>query len=703
MPRRGRGRNFGRGHWRGRGRGRGRGGSSSDAGPNEEETSESIGTSESVGTSEDLDKSLECSSDQTEEIKDNTEEEKEGVEEEPGDTEGVFLKEGDVGITEYISSSPGFSAIIKQRYSDFIVNEIDEEGRLVRLTSLEVDRSQMPADEEDDDTGLDGVLSPEQKEKLDDFNANPNPKRVIDICAPVDKVTRGKVHQIVRVRYKKLESDTLVEDDVRFIRISVKGAGGHWGSGQHFRQQNFQRKPWPAGFGNYCRFVLYKENMDTMEAVHKLTKFFHINKNMFQFAGTKDKRAITSQEVTVYRVKAEKLVGANRYFYKMALGNFRYVEQPLKLGQLSGNRFTIVLRDVTGTDVVIDSALQSLKTNGFINYFGMQRFGTTAIPTYRVGKELLKSNYKEAGELILQPRPGEKDFITECRKNWWKDKNCTQMLKVLPRKYNIERALLEGLIKFGENNYANAFQMIHRNTRMLYLHGYQSYIWNHVASDRIKKFGMEPMVGDLVYKGDLKDVAFKEENRQSSANGSVEGGSTSSRVSPEVVTAETLSQYTIHDVILPLPGFDVQYPDNEVGMWYAKLMAEDGLKLEDLKHSNKNYALPGTYRRLIILPKDLMWQSYMYSDVTKELTQSDLDLLQKKTEPVSDPDGTIKALKIELSLPQSCYATMALREILKIDTSAAYQATLNHGVMPDRSPTAMVVKEMQTKQSALGQ
>lgn len=60
-------------------------------------------------------------------------------------------------------------------------------------------------------------------------------------------------------------------------------------------------------------------------------------------------------------------------------------------------------------------------------------------------------------------------------------------------------------------------------------------------------------------------------------------------------------------------------------------------------------------------------------------------------------DGTIKALKIELSLPQSCYATMALREILKIDTSAAYQAT-------DRSPTAMVVKEMQTKQqSALGQ
>lgn len=31
------------------------------------------------------------------------------------------------------------------RYSDFIVNEIDEEARLVRLTSLEVDKSLMPA------------------------------------------------------------------------------------------------------------------------------------------------------------------------------------------------------------------------------------------------------------------------------------------------------------------------------------------------------------------------------------------------------------------------------------------------------------------------------------------------------------------------------------------------------------------------------
>ncbi|CAN0519303.1 unnamed protein product, partial [Ectocarpus sp. 12 AP-2014] len=99
------------------------------------------------------------------------------------------------------------------------------------------------------------------------------------------------------------------------------------------------------------------------------------------------------------------------------LGNFSYVAEPLKLGDLSGNRFGIVLRNLTlpsdgengakngaggGQDASADEASKKeaedaeaavveagaklketvdrrcawVKERGFINYFGLQRFGS---------------------------------------------------------------------------------------------------------------------------------------------------------------------------------------------------------------------------------------------------------------------------------------------------------------------------------------
>ena len=47
------------------------------------------------------------------------------------------LMEKDVGITEYLSLHEGFNGIIKQRFSDFHVNEIMPDGTIAKLTSLE--------------------------------------------------------------------------------------------------------------------------------------------------------------------------------------------------------------------------------------------------------------------------------------------------------------------------------------------------------------------------------------------------------------------------------------------------------------------------------------------------------------------------------------------------------------------------------------
>lgn len=49
-------------------------------------------------------------------------------------------------------------------------------------------------------------------------------------------------------------------------------------------------------------------------------------------------------------------------------------------------------RNITGTDDQIEQAMNSLREIGFINYYGMQRFGTTAVPTYQIGRYVLFSS-----------------------------------------------------------------------------------------------------------------------------------------------------------------------------------------------------------------------------------------------------------------------------------------------------------------------
>ena len=143
---------------------------------------------------------------------------------------------------------------------------------------------------------------------------------------------------------------------------------------------------WPADRGNYCRFTLYKENKDTMDTVNLLAKLLKMKTGAFTYAGTKDRRAVTVQQVSVYRVEAKRLQSLNKTLRNIVLGDFQYCTEPLRLGDLSGNNFVITLRNVTGQKDQIQQAMDSFKNIGFINYFGLQRFGNSSIPTHTIGK-----------------------------------------------------------------------------------------------------------------------------------------------------------------------------------------------------------------------------------------------------------------------------------------------------------------------------
>ena len=132
--------------------------------------------------------------------------------------------------------------------------------------------------------------------------------------------------------------------------------------------------------------------MDTMDALNRMSSFLRLRSNSFSYAGTKDRRGKTTQWVSVKKIDPKDILRAAKSTKGLFVGNFKFDSSPLKLGMLRGNRFTIVLRNVVDNNEKIEKAMISLRDNGFINYFGLQRFGSIAdIPTHEIGRALLQS------------------------------------------------------------------------------------------------------------------------------------------------------------------------------------------------------------------------------------------------------------------------------------------------------------------------
>lgn len=159
------------------------------------------------------------------------------------------------------------------------------------------------------------------------------------------------------------------------------------------------------------RFVLRKERMDTLQAVGVLSKALGVPVRAFGFAGLKDHRAITTQEMTVRgaSVAAVRAV-AHPHF---ALGRVRRVARPMRLGQLGGNRFRIVLRGVRGDEAQVAAALHALSRKGCVNYYGAQRFGECAARNDEVGRCLLVGDYAAACDALLAAPPGADATVAE--------------------------------------------------------------------------------------------------------------------------------------------------------------------------------------------------------------------------------------------------------------------------------------------------
>lgn len=216
--------------------------------------------------------------------------------------------------------------------------------------------------------------------------------------------------------------------------------------------------------------------------------------------------------------------------------------------------------------------------------------------------------WHEAIELILKPRPEKDEELAEARQIYAETKDARAAYAKLKRIDTIEARLLKGLQISGNKNPLGVLDSVPRNIRLIYIHAYQSFIWNHVLSRRMKEFGTDVVVGDLVYdKQNCKEIISDETTDYPSNDGDDIEDKTdipveqkdidpmSNEASKEnseqdfpvvkILTAEDLSNYTLADVVMPQPGWKVTYPPY-AKTWFDEFLSKDGLT-SDLRQNNK--------------------------------------------------------------------------------------------------------------------
>ncbi|KAH8152616.1 uncharacterized protein LAJ45_03457 [Morchella importuna] len=722
------------------------------------------------------------------------EEEVEGEDGSVSRTEAVSQVELEraVGITEYVDAGiRGWSGVLKQRYTDFLVNEIDEEGNVAHLTKLTVDGHENENENENEKPRLAPAAPPAPhipepasaaaaaaaskaakaaqaaafELSADDFTALSSLttpelatacvslyRAILSAPTPVElptttlttpaiaaKEARSTLHALVRRLFSsKLETTTLTGDDNDENKITIKpapAAGSSRGPRQRRGNRGGARQKAPATKaadrgGDYCHFLLYKENKDTMHAVKIVQKLLGLRggaHGQIGFAGTKDKRAVTVQRCSVYRVDASRLARLNTEGAAGALhagtrvGNFGYKTYGLELGDLGGNEFVITLREcaVAAGETrplkeVVEEVVERVREGGFVNYFGLQRFGSYTVGTWEVGVKLLCGDWHGAVGQILHYDPAllpsDSSADSDSAENTNTNNNNrddiarataiaafnagdhAKAANLIPYKYSAESAILHYFAaRPASTDYCAALGTIPRALKTMYVHALQSYVWNHVASARVR-MGLQVLPGDLVLIPLDSDAdappAPATEDIEVDQNGEVvvhapTASATGRRAPGAFQRARALSaaeaasgQWGIRDIVLPTPGWDVVYPSNELLEVYQRVMAPHGLDPLEMKRGVREFSLPGSYRGAVagFLGGRCSVEVRGCRGV-EQVVKTDLEVLvagekggkeEKEDAAATAGDGEEKtAVVLRMCLGTSTYATMALREFMR--------------------------------------
>ncbi|VVB99221.1 putative tRNA pseudouridine synthase D [uncultured archaeon] len=372
------------------------------------------------------------------------------------------------------------------------------------------------------------------------------------------------------------------------------------------KQEPLEIPPQPEGKEQLI-LTMEKFNLDTHEALHRLSRMLRTSAKRIGYAGLKDRRAITSQRISIWNPEVERLKERGSLY--VALREPEWSDERIEIGSLSGNEFETTIRNIQMPKDDLERTAQECfeqMQGGVANYFGEQRFGGNREITHRVGKEFIKGNFEGAVLLYLSGESeAEEEEIALARKSLRETGDFAKALKEFPVKFRYERAILNHLVKFPRD-FVGAFQALPKHLRYLFTHAYQSYLFNLVINERVEQgIGVQKTNGDILENG--------------------------------VPTG-------------PLFGFDSVIAEGRAGEIEKKVLEKEGTKLEEFRVKGfQELSCSGARKKIALVPQDLKLISIA---------------------PDEFNEGKLK-MKISFRLGKGNYATTILREIMKAETHKA--------------------------------
>jgi tRNA pseudouridine13 synthase len=218
----------------------------------------------------------------------------------------------------------------------------------------------------------------------------------------------------------------------------------------------------------------------------------------------------------------------------------------------------------------------------------------------------------------------ESDEVREAREQIKDDGVTEQLVDLLPKELRYEKHVAKSLVR-NPRDYKTAFLRIPPRIQTLFVHAYQSYLFNLLLSKRFEEGIplLEPQIGDFLIRLDQ------------SHTGRDDWLYASERKIPELSPLVETGTYAVAGTI---PGYASKLPNTRQTEQLRRLLSSEGVQLSDFKN-NENQHLDS--------PGGLHLLSNLLSEITSECDEGDVI--------------------ISFKLRKGCYATVVLREIMKND------------------------------------